>query len=155
MSTQASMDPPQGVVSLWRREPLLAAFSGFVFALGLGVSGMTRPDVVLGFLNLSGAWDPSLLFVMGGAATTTFFGYRLVLRRKSPLFGVCFHLPTRKDIDKKLVLGSALFGVGWGLGGICPGPGVVSTLGLEGPVLAFVAAMLVGMLVQRWWNARG
>jgi uncharacterized membrane protein YedE/YeeE len=127
-----------------------AAFAaGALFAVGLAVSGMTKPSKVRGFLDFGGAWDPTLLFVMGGAVAVYFVVHRLVLRRPAPLFDSKFYLPTRKDIDARLVLGAAIFGVGWGLGGYCPGPGLASLVsGAIGPVV-FVAAMVAGMWIQR------
>jgi uncharacterized membrane protein YedE/YeeE len=125
-----------------------AAFgAGALFAVGLALSGMTRPAKVVGFLDLAGDWDASLAFVMMGAIAVHFVAYRVVLRRPAPLFDVRFHLPTRKDIDLRLVLGAALFGVGWGLGGFCPGPGITSLVGGAAPVAFFVLAMLVGIAV--------
>lgn len=127
-----------------------AAFAaGALFAAGLAVSGMTKPSKVRGFLDFGGAWDPTLLFVMGGATAVYFALHRLVLRRSTPLFDSKFHLPTRKDIDIRLVLGAAIFGVGWGLGGYCPGPGLASLAsGALGPIV-FVASMVAGMWIQR------
>jgi|TARA_B110000495_G_C22900116_1_gene525229 uncharacterized membrane protein YedE/YeeE len=127
-------------------------FSGVVFALGLGVSGMTNANKVIGFLDLSGTWDPSLGFVMVGAIGVHMALYKLILKRKSPVFGERFQLPTRVELDVRLVGGAALFGAGWGLGGFCPGPGIVSaaTLGLE--VGVFVIAMLGGMWVFQKLN---
>lgn len=121
---------------------------GLVFALGLAVSGMTQPAKVIGFLDVAGNWDPALAFVMGGAVTVTFFGYRWVLRRPMPVFGVHFDIPTRKDIDGKLVLGAALFGLGWGMAGFCPGPALVAVAGGSVDVLLFVAAMFAGFIVK-------
>ena len=130
---------------------LLAAFSaGLLFALGLGLSEMTNANKVLGFLDLSGDWDPSLIFVMAGALGMHIILYQLILRRRTPLFALKFQLPTRRDVDAKLLIGSALFGVGWGLGGFCPGPGLVSLAGLGPLVLTFVASMLVGVGLHRW-----
>jgi uncharacterized membrane protein YedE/YeeE len=129
---------------------LLSAFiGGLVFALGLGVSGMTDANKVIGFLNLAGDWDPSLAFVMVGAIGVHLIFYRLILRRKSPLFDDAFHIPTRRDITPKLVGGAALFGVGWGLGGFCPGPGLVSLAGFGSSAGVFVACMLGGMVLQK------
>ena len=127
----------------------LAAFGGgLVFALGLGLSGMTDANKVIGFLNLAGDWDPSLAFVMVGAIGVHLALYRLILRRDSPLFTDEFHIPTRRDIDGKLVGGAALFGVGWALGGFCPGPGIVSATSQSTAALTFVLTMLVGMYAQ-------
>ena len=127
-----------------------AAFgTGALFAVGLAVSGMTRPSKVPGFLDVAGAWDASLAFVMIGAIAVHFVAYRIVMRRKSPLFDAQFHLPTRKDVDPRLVLGAAIFGIGWGLGGFCPGPGLVSAgSGSLGGGM-FVAGMTLGMVVEQ------
>ncbi|MFC4166316.1 DUF6691 family protein [Teichococcus aestuarii] len=122
---------------------------GLLFGLGLLVSGMADPAKVLNFLDLGGAWDPSLAFVMAGAVLTTALGYRLVLRRPRPLLAEAFQLPTRRAVDGRLLLGAALFGIGWGLGGFCPGPALAS-LGLGAPgTLAFLPAMLAGMALAR------
>ncbi|WP_454685162.1 DUF6691 family protein [Ancylobacter moscoviensis] len=122
---------------------------GLLFGVGLIVSGMGNPAKVLNFLDLFGTFDPSLAFVMGGAVVVAFIGYRLVLARPAPLLAERFQVPTRTDIDVRLILGPALFGVGWGLGGFCPGP-AFTALGLGAPgTLVFVPAMLAGM-----WAAR-
>jgi uncharacterized membrane protein YedE/YeeE len=122
---------------------------GLLFGAGLVVSGMSDPAKVLNFLDLFGTWDPSLAFVMGGAVLVTFLGYRLVLARGEPIVGSRFHLPTRNDIDGRIVAGPAIFGIGWGLGGFCPGP-ALSALGLGATgTLAFIPAMVLGM-----WAAR-
>ena len=122
---------------------------GLIFGLGLVVSGMSNPAKVLNFLDLAGSWDPSLAFVMGGAVIVTFIGYRIVLQRKAPIFDTKFHVPTRTDVDTRLIVGPALFGIGWGLGGFCPGP-ALTAIGLGAPgTLIFVPAMLVGMWVAR------
>ena len=125
---------------------LLGAFvSGFIFAIGLGIGGMTQPAKVTAFLDISGNWDPSLAFVMGGAILVYAPLYRLIRRRQTPLFASAFSVPTRADIDPLLISGAALFGVGWGLGGFCPGPAVVSLASGHIAVITFVAAMLAGM----------
>jgi len=122
---------------------------GLLFGGGLVVSGMADPAKVLNFLDLFGTWDPSLAFVMGGAVIVAFIGYRLVLRRERPLAGGAFHLPARQDIDSRILVGPAIFGVGWGLGGFCPGP-AIAALGLGAPgTLAFVPAMILGMFAAR------
>lgn len=122
---------------------------GLLFGVGLIVSGMGNPAKVLNFLDLFGTFDPSLAFVMGGAVVVAFVGYRLVLARPAPLLAERFQVPTRTDIDVRLILGPALFGIGWGLGGFCPGP-AFTALGLGAPgTLVFVPAMLAGM-----WAAR-
>lgn len=122
---------------------------GLLFGVGLVVSGMADPAKVLNFLDLFGTWDPSLAFVMGGAVLVAFIGYRLVLTRDRPVIGDTFHLPTRNDIDARVIAGPAIFGIGWGLGGLCPGP-ALTALGLAASgTLAFVPAMILGM-----WGAR-
>lgn len=120
--------------------------AGLLFAIGLGVSGMTDADKVIGFLNVMD-WDPSLAFVMGGAIGVHLLLFKLILRRESPLFAAKFDLPTRTDIDGRLIVGSMIFGVGWGMGGFCPGPGIVSAATLGPKAVAFTLAMLGGMLV--------
>jgi len=124
---------------------LVAAVIGLVFGAGLHISQMTNPAKVLGFLDVTGAWDPSLAFVMGGALLVTAIGYRWVWRRPAPIFDSRFHIPAARPIDAALIAGAGLFGVGWGLVGICPGP-ALSTLFLGlWPIWLFTAAMLAGM----------
>ena len=124
-----------------------ALLSGLVFGLGLIISGMANPSKVLGFLNLAGAWDPSLALVMGGAIGVGFFAFLIAKRRTLSLIGAEMKLPTATHIDKRLLTGGALFGVGWGIAGFCPGPGLVA-LGMGEPkALVFVVAMLMGMIV--------
>lgn len=131
-------------------KPNLAAFAtGALFATGLAISGMTKPSKVAGFLDVAGAWDASLAFVMIGAIAVHFIACRIVTRRASPLFDTKFHLPTRKDIDLRLVLGAGLFGIGWGLGGFCPGPGLVTAGSGSLGALVFVAGMTIGMFVEQ------
>jgi uncharacterized membrane protein YedE/YeeE len=131
---------------------LVAALAGALFGAGLLISGMTRPDKVIAFLDVTGAWDPSLAFVMGGAvsvyALAFWWGAR---RRAAPWLDDAFHLPTRRDVDLRLVAGAAIFGVGWGLIGFCPGPALVVAAAGSASGLAFVGAMLAGMLVQHVW----
>jgi uncharacterized membrane protein YedE/YeeE len=118
---------------------------GLLFGCGLLLSGMTDPSKVLGFLDLAGSWDPSLALVMGGAIAVGFFAFALAKRRTTSFFGGALHLPTSKDIDKRLVIGGLLFGAGWGLAGFCPGPGIVSMAAGQPKALMFVLAMLLGM----------
>lgn len=123
--------------------------SGVIFGMGLSVSGMINPAKVIGFLDIAGDWDPSLAFVMLGAVLVTALGYRTVLRRNRPLFEPGFILPTRRDVDPQMIVGAGLFGVGWGLSGICPGPALAG-LGFGAmESVVFVAAMLIGMIVAR------
>ena len=126
----------------------LAAFAaGLVFGIGLIVSGMTDPGKVIGFLDLAGRWDPSLAFVMGGAILVGYFSFAAAGKRGRTFLGGAMALPTRRDIDARLVAGSAVFGVGWGLAGFCPGPALVALgAGIDQAAL-FVAAMLAGMVI--------
>jgi uncharacterized membrane protein YedE/YeeE len=126
----------------------LSAFAaGLVFGIGLIVSGMTDPGKVIGFLDLAGRWDPSLAFVMGGAILVGYFSFAAAGRRGRTFLGGAMHLPTRRDIDARLVAGSAVFGIGWGLAGFCPGPALVALgAGIDQAAL-FVAAMLAGMVI--------
>lgn len=121
---------------------------GVLFAVGLGISGMTQPHKVLGFLDIFGAWDPALLFVMGGAVMVNFVGYRLAIGRPHPLLATGFDIPTRRDIDWQLLTGATLFGVGWGVAGFCPGPALVALASGSRDVLLFVAAMFVGFVLK-------
>ena len=129
--------------------------AGLLFGLGLGISGMTDPARVLGFLDLFGAWDPTLMFVLGGAVVTNFIGYRLVFKRTAPVYGEAFQLPTRQDLDGRLIGGAALFGIGWGLSGYCPGPAIASVSGLTAPLFAMLVAMVAGWFLARAVPARG
>ena len=124
-------------------------FIGLLFGLGLVISMMMNPLKVLSFLDLAGAWDPSLALVMAAALAVTLVGYRLVLARERPLFAERFVLPTRTALDGRLFAGSGLFGVGWGLVGFCPGPAVTALGTGDTRVFAFVAAMLLGMALAR------
>ena len=136
-------------------QPLVSLVAGVVFGLGLAVAEMTNPLKVLDFLDLAGNWDPSLAFVMGGAVLVTLVAFRFVLRRPVPLYGDRFHLPTLTQLDRKLLGGAALFGIGWGLAGYCPGPALATILSGNSETWLFVPAMLVGGAVQRWQNRRG
>lgn len=124
---------------------LVAFASGLLFALGLGIGGMTKPSKVIGFLDVAGDWDPSLAFVMGAALVVYGVTARVVLRRDRPLFDAKFFLPTRKQIDAPLVVGAMLFGVGWGLSGYCPGPAIVSSVTGATDTLVFTAAMILSL----------
>ncbi len=132
-------------------------FCGLLFALGLGVSGMTQPAKVTAFLDFGGDWNPSLLLVMAGAIGVYSIGYRLVLKRPQPLFPGKFQIPRLRKVDRPLAIGSAVFGVGWGIAGFCPGPALASVASLQREPLFFVASMLAGMAVyegvERWRRA--
>ena len=133
---------------------LSALLSGLVFGLGLIVSGMANPAKVLGFLDLAGAWDPSLALVMGGAILVGFFAFLIAKKRTRSFIGAEMKLPTNSSIDSRLLTGSALFGAGWGVAGFCPGPGLVA-LGMGEPkALVFVGAMLAGMAIFSWREKR-
>ena len=127
---------------------------GLVFGFGLLLSGMSDPAKVLNFLDLggiaSGNWDPSLAFVMAGAIAVTFVGFDRVLRQPRPLFGEKFHLPTKQDVDLRIISGPAIFGVGWGLAGFCPGPALTALGFGSRAAFIFVAAMLTGMWLARF-----
>lgn len=128
---------------------LATLISGLLFGLGLCVSGLVNPAKVQAFLDIAGDWDPSLAFTMAGAVIVTGVGYRLAFKRGTPLFANVFQIPPAGVIDRKLITGAAIFGIGWGLVGFCPGPAITSlAFGLT-PVFVFVAAMLVGMAVAR------
>ena len=127
---------------------------GLVFGWGLLISGMTDPGKVIGFLDLAGNWDPSLAFVMGGGVMVGLFGFAMAKKRSTSLLGSAMHLPTSRAIDRRLVIGSLAFGIGWGLAGFCPGPGIVSMGAGQPKAALFVIAMIAGMLVfevlERW-----
>lgn len=125
----------------------IALISGLLFGLGLALSQMVDPDRVIGFLDIAGVWDPTLIFVLGGAVGVTVITFRFVLRQSSPFFGDRFQLPTNRDIDRPLIIGASLFGIGWGISGYCPGPGITSLVqGALNPVL-FVVALFAGSLL--------
>ncbi|NCQ25149.1 MAG: permease [Rhodobacteraceae bacterium CG17_big_fil_post_rev_8_21_14_2_50_63_15] len=129
---------------------LLSAFVvGLIFGAGIAISGMINPAKVLNFFDIAGTWDPSLIFVMGGALITTFLGYRVVLHRPAPLLEDRFQLPTNTRIDRRLIGGAALFGLGWGIAGFCPGAALPALGSGKGEVFAFVVALLAGISVAR------
>ena len=128
---------------------LFTGLSGLLFGIGLAVSGMVNPMKILTFLDITGSWDPTLIFVMGSGLVIATIGYRLVFARGRPLFADRFYLPTATDIDARLVIGSAIFGLGWGISGFCPGPGVASLVLGHIESFAFVIAMAVGALAAK------
>jgi uncharacterized membrane protein YedE/YeeE len=130
------------------KRRIVAFASGLLFAIGLAVSGMTHPSKVLAFLDFAGDWDPSLALVMGGGVLVNVFLFRVALRRGAPLLAPSFALPVKNAIDARLVAGAAIFGVGWGLAGFCPGPALVSVVGGTTPAVAFVVAMLASMIAH-------
>lgn len=131
------------------RKYVSVVIAGLVFGLGLALSGMTHAAKVLGFLDVAGHWDPSLLFVLGGAVSVTAIVFRFILRRPVPLLDDKFHLPTATDVDKRLVVGAVIFGVGWGVSGYCPGPGIALLAAPSWETWVFVPSLLVGALLHR------
>ena len=131
-------------------QAAIAGVCGIVFGAGLVVSGMTNPAKVLAFLDLAGAWDPTLACVMGAALATNALGVALARRRERPWLATAFSLPTRSDLDARLVGGAAVFGVGWGLVGLCPGPAIANLARGSGEIWIFVAALLAGSIGHRW-----
>jgi uncharacterized protein len=129
---------------------LVNLFAGTLFGLGLAISGMVNPQKIIGFLDFAGDWDPTLAVVFGGALLVAIPAFRLVLKRSRPVLADEFELPTNKDVDARLLTGAAIFGMGWGLGGFCPGPAVTALASGLTPVFAFVAAMVAGMAVYKW-----
>ncbi|KIT15802.1 DUF6691 family protein [Jannaschia aquimarina] len=129
---------------------LIVAYAiGLVFGLGISISGMANPAKVLNFFDFAGTWDPSLAFVMGGALLVAFFGFRVVLRRPAPMLADAFQVPAMRELDRRLIGGSAIFGIGWGIAGFCPG-GALPALGTGlADVFVFVGATSVGILVAR------
>ena len=139
-------------------RPVLALFAGLVFGCGILLSGMANPAKIINFFDVFGSFDPSLIFVMGGALLVTAIGYRLVWLRSRPLAAESFQVPVTRTLDRRLLLGSALFGIGWGLAGFCPG-GSIPALGLMRPEpLVFVAALVIGIFagqrLDRLWSAQ-
>jgi len=132
------------------KAALTSFTSGIVFALGLGISGMTRPIKVIGFLDFFGNWDASLGFVMLGATVVYFIASRLSRKMPSPILAPAFSIPRRTDLDARLIAGAALFGAGWGLGGFCPGPAITALASGAAPVAFFVAAMGTGIYLHSW-----
>ena len=135
-------------------QPFLSLFAGAVFGLGLAIAEMTNPLKVQAFLDLTGDWDPSLAFVMGGAVLVTLVAFRFILRRPVPFYGERFYLPKLIQINRKLLAGAALFGIGWGLAGYCPGPALATVLSGNAETWWFVPAMLAGGVLQRWQARR-
>ena len=133
---------------------ILSYIGGLIFGLGISLSGMANPAKVLNFFDIAGTWDPSLIFVMGGALIVTFIGYRVVLRREAPVCDTLFHVPSSRTIDAKLIGGSLVFGVGWGIAGFCPG-GALPAIGTgRAEVLVFCAALVAGILLAKTLQTR-
>lgn len=136
------------------KNSLSAWVVGFLFAMGLGLSGMSQPSKVIGFLDIFGSWDPSLIFVMIGAISVHFIAYKLIRKRTSPLFSSEWHVPQKNEITKSLVLGSVLFGIGWGLAGYCPGPALTSLGSAQGSPLVFVVGLVGGMYIFKFLDRK-
>lgn len=134
------------------KRELAALACGLLFGAGLAAAGMTDPGKVLAFLDVLGAWDPTLMVVMGAAVGVAWLAFRQILRRPEPLFDTVFHLPARKDIDTRLVVGAVLFGVGWGLYGYCPGPALGALVYGNADAFLFVGAMLAGVFAEWGWR---
>ncbi len=131
---------------------LVALISGLLFGLGLSISQMVDRNRVIGFLDVTGNWDPTLIFVLGGAVGVTVISFRYVLPMKKPFFSDKFYLPTSKDIDLPLILGAGIFGIGWGLSGYCPGPAVTSLVQASINPFIFLCAFLVGSFGLKYWQ---
>lgn len=128
---------------------LLSLVTGALFGLGLAIAGMLNPTKVVAFLDITGNWDPSLAFVMGAGLVVNLIGWQIAKRRTQPIFESRFHLPQASQIDRRLLIGSALFGIGWGLAGLCPGPAITSLAFLDSDAVIFFIAMAAGLLVSR------
>lgn len=132
---------------------LISAFvCGLIFSLGLGMAGMTQPTKIIAFLDVAGSWDPSLLFVMAGAVSLGLVLFPSVLKRRAPILGTKFLMPEKAGVDTRLLTGSALFGIGWGLSGLCPGPALVSLVTAQPAVFVFVSSMIAGLGIGRFWS---
>jgi len=132
------------------KKILIALLSGIIFGLGLSLSQMTNPNKVINFLDITGQWDPSLAFVMMGALLVTFISFRVVLKRPDPVLEESFHLSKRTDIDKPLLVGAAIFGIGWGISGYCPGPAVANLGAGSIEALVMVLSIYSGFFFQKW-----
>jgi uncharacterized protein len=131
------------------KENMTALILGVLFSIGLGLSGMMDPTKVQGFLDAFGRWDPSLALVMGGALLVSFVTYPWIVKRKGPIFTEKFGLPTKHDIDKPLIIGAVLFGVGWAISGLCPGPALANAFSFNTGVLAYIATMFIGFWLHK------
>ena len=136
------------------KKHTIYVLSGALFGVGMHVSQMTNPEKVINFLDVTGNWDPSLALVMAAAVAVTLITFRFIIHSPRPLFEENFHLPTRQELDGELFGGAAIFGIGWGLAGYCPGPAIAGlVMGFWEP-FAFVAAMIAGSLIRKWWEER-
>ena len=133
---------------------LIALVAGLLFGAGLAISDMVNPARVLNFFDVAGSWDPTLIFVMAGALITTAIGYRVAFVRGKTLLGTAFYLPTARKIDVSLIGGAAVFGIGWGLAGFCPGPALAALVSLQPKVIIFILSLVLGMLAAKFWQNR-
>ena len=133
---------------------VLSLLAGLLFGAGLAISDMMNPARVLNFFDVAGSWDPTLMFVMAGALATTAIGYRIVFARGRPLVGSTFNLPTAKQIDLPLIGGAAVFGIGWGMAGFCPGPAIAALVSLQPKVWVFVLSFAAGMVLTNYLRNR-
>lgn len=134
------------------KTTLFALFSGLLFGFGISLSGMTNPDTVIGFLDITGDWNASLMFVLLSAVTTTFISFKWILKHEKPVCDSAFNLPQKTKVDKQLITGAAIFGIGWGMAGYCPGAVLAAMTSLNQEVFIFIFAMLIGMLIAKKLN---
>ncbi len=134
------------------KTTLFALFSGLLFGFGISLSGMTNPNTVIGFLDITGDWNASLMFVLLSAVTTTFISFKWILKQQKPVCDSAFHLPQKTKVDKQLITGAAIFGIGWGMAGYCPGAVLAAMTSLNQEVFIFIFAMLIGMLIAKKLN---
>jgi uncharacterized protein len=148
-----SQTTSQATLQTTIKQNSMTLLSGLLFGLGLGISQMIDRDRILGFLDISGVWDSTLIFVLAGAVAVTMISFQFVLRRSQPIWAEKFYLPTRTAIDKPLILGAAIFGIGWGISGYCPGPAITAlVLGIWNPVLFLLAFIIGSLLYKRFEN---
>ena len=134
---------------------MITLFAGILFGFGLALSGMMQPEKVVGFLNITGEWDASLMLVMGGALAIFTPGYHFIIKKRQQTWnGAVLHLPTKKALDHQLIIGALIFGAGWGLAGICPGPAIAMVALVGWPAIVFIFAMVAGMWMAGYWQQR-
>ena len=131
---------------------IFSLISGVLFGFGLAISNMINPAKIVGFLDITGNWDPSLAFVMGGAVFVTAVTFRIILNRPTPMFANKFELPSKVNLDGKLIFGAAIFGIGWAVSGLCPGPAISSIIFLDENLLIFISALLLGSFIGKKWR---
>ena len=131
---------------------IFSLISGVLFGFGLAISSMINPAKIVGFLDITGNWDPSLAFVMGGAVFVTAVTFRVILNRPAPMFANKFELPSKVDLDGNLIFGAAIFGIGWAVAGLCPGPAISSIIFLDENLLIFISTLLLGSFIGKKWR---